>query len=202
MEHYKIPEINLLPAYKRQSPIVMMLFLLLCLVIIGLLGFLIFDYFSTKSENEMLDTQISSKEAELEALKVGETETVGANKVTLTEAVEIAEYFVIPTAEVIDDIIERIPPHGYLSEYNYDDGVIQITNEFETLNFVSAYVDSLLQSNYLQDVKTGKVEEFDVADRIDEDNAFRYYKIIPRYQTMTELTINRDEVKEEGETDE
>ncbi len=204
MEQIKLPEINLLPQYKRQSPVTLFLYLVICLVVLALLGYLVFNYFETKSENELLESQIEQKKLELETLtSLGQTDSSeGASRVTLEEAVEIAEYFSLPTSEVIDDILERLPHHGYLSEYNLSEGIIEIKNEFETLNFVSAYVDSLLQSDYLADVRTGKVEEFDVADRINEADFIKYYKIIPRYQTVTELSLNRDEVKGEDEADE
>lgn len=204
MEQIKLPEINLLPQYKRQSPVTMLLYVVICIVVFGLLGYLVFTYFETKAENERLESQIEQKRLELETLSsVTQTDSEeGSTRVTLEEAIEIADYFSLPTSEVIDDILERLPHHGYLSEYTLSEGTIEITNEFETLNFVSAYVDSLLQSDYLSDVRTGAVEEFDVADRINEEDFIKYYKIIPRYQTVTELSINRDEVKGEGEVDE
>lgn len=197
----ELPHINLLPKYKRQSPLMMIIFGILSLIIIGLLIFFIFDYFSGKNKIEDLNQEINLKENEINHLKAMQGQGSGeGTTVTLPEAISIAEYFVVPTSMFIDDLIIRLPKHAYLTEYDYDNGEINVVNQFETLNFVASYVDEMLKSSYLIDVKTDKVEEFDIADKIDEKDIKNYYNTIPRYQATQTLRVDRDILKEEEGT--
>jgi|SRR5690625_3571851 len=195
----RLPDVNLLPKYERQSAGAFYLFLAIIILTLLAYGFIGVYYFTTKSKltnAEATYTELSEKADGLRA-QVDELETGGTG---LAQAVTFAENYNIPTSILIEELNEYLPERGYLSEYSYSNQVAEVTTHFEALDVVAGYTTDLLTSDYIRDTKVDNIETFLLKE---EENATTVdFSTIPRYESKFTLQINKQNLKGASREDE
>lgn len=185
-----IPEINLLPKYERQNIVLYRLFMIgLVVVLLTFIG-LTYVYFQTKSNISKVEEQ-NEQLIEQQALLEAQLANAGSNKPESLEAVvSFAEEYLVPTSMLIEEFNNLLPRNAYITTYDYVFGTVGIESQFETKNDVSIYITSLLDSDYMNDVKVDRVEtrEFELAEDA----------MISRQIVNYSLDINLAKLKEEA----
>src|SRR5690625_3985402 len=112
-----LPEVNLLPEYERQHSIIPIIFAILTIIV--LIGYLLlgFYYFKTKNDLQTVATKTSQVSDEIEILKLESEKLATEETSSIEQAVAFAENYTIPTSELIVEINNLLPDHGYLKEY-------------------------------------------------------------------------------------
>jgi Tfp pilus assembly protein PilN len=193
-----IPEINLLPKYERQSTVLYRLFLIgLIAIILVFIGF-VYVFFQTKADIERADEHNRVLEEQKNILDLQVANVGTSTPESLESVIDFAEGYVVPTSKLIEEFINLLPDHAYVSEYDYVFGAVEIESQFETKNDVSAYVTSLLGSDYMNDVKIEQVESIEFEGKEIEDK----YDTILRHNVRYLLDINLAKLAEEAHQDE
>lgn len=193
-----IPEINLLPKYERQNTVLYRLFIIGLIAIVLLFTGIVYLYVQTKSEIGKVDEQNQELVEQQELLEL-QLANAGSDKPdSLESMISFAEGYVVPTSKLIEEFIDLLPDHAYVSSYDYVFGTVEIESQFETKSDVSTYLSNLLQSDYMNDVKIDQVESMELEDEDSED----VYSIIPRHNVHYSFDINLAKLKEEAKEDE
>ncbi|MGO4888575.1 PilN domain-containing protein [Anaerobacillus sp. MEB173] len=182
-------DINLLPKRLRTSSFLIVLlgvFVLIWLLMLTVFMFVYFDLRGDIEAAEVRKAQLIEQRLELEQQQAS---TVGRHNVTLQEAVEHIEKLTVPTTILIDDLMNCLPDHAYLSTFSYNNGLAAIQTQFETLEDISLYVTQLTESPFLVDVKVNTITSFEF-DWEDEGN----HSVIPRYDVNFTLEVDRGEL--------
>lgn len=187
----KVPNINLLPKYERESSRAFYLFI--AFIVIVLLSYVILGmyYFTTKSKLASAELEHSELVEEADELQIHVT-YLESEVTLLKQSVLFVDNYNIPTSAFIEHLIDLHPKHAYLSEYEYRSQVATITNHFETLDTVADYTTDLTTSAFLKDTKVDEVETFSLhgkekADISEEDL---------RYAVNFTMQINKKKLME------
>ncbi|MED4851168.1 PilN domain-containing protein [Caldifermentibacillus hisashii] len=183
-----IPEINLLPEKDRVSQRSMFIVLAISMIWVFLLIFMVIQYFQIKGDIAVFQ----SKEEMLTAQKAGlEKQTEDAtNEVGYPEAVAYIEKYIVPTSNVIKELIHLLPnDKSYLSNYSYDGNNVTIQTQFESLDMVASYVSKLNGSKFFTDVKVDSISTFSLEESEDNAEAINF-KEMPRYDVNMSIVIN------------
>lgn len=189
-----IPEINLLPKYERQNIVLYRLFIIgLIVVLLTLIG-LTYIFFHTKANISKVEEQ-NEQLVEQQALLEVQIANADSNKPdSLASVVNFAEEHVVPTSMLIEEFNNLLPSNAYLTRYDYIFGTVDIESQFETKSDVSAYITSLLDSDYMNDVKVNRVETRELG--AGEEST------IQRQSVNYSLDINLAKLKEEANENE
>src|SRR5699024_4999579 len=153
-----IPEINLLPKYERQNIVLYRIFIIgLIAVLLFFIG-LTYTFFHTKANISKVEEQ-NEQLAEQRALLEAQLANAGSNRPeSLATVVHFAEKQVVPTSMLIEEFNHLLPSNAYLTTYDYIFGTVDIEAQFKTKSDISTYIGSLLDSDYMNDVKLNRVE--------------------------------------------
>lgn len=183
-----IPEINLLPQKDRGSQRATLIFFVAILIWLILAGIIIFHYFQTKSDIEFLQSRtdtLTTQKAGLEKQKVESSSDVG-----YPEAVSYVEKLTVPTAKIIQELIDFLPKNqSYLSNYSYEGSNVKVQTQFESLDLVANYVAKLNSSELFTDVKVDTVSTFSLEENEDESDEAKFAEM-PRYDVSITVTVN------------
>lgn len=197
----RLPDVNLLPKYERQSRSAYYIFITMIVIILISFILLGFYYFSTKNKVQTAEAEYEELSIEVEGLEaqVQQYESGGAS--SLEQAVAFAENHNIPTSAFIVELDTLLPEQSYLSEYEYGSQVAEVTSHFETLDSVAGYTTELITSDYIRDTKVDEVTTFILKDEEQEENEVDF-ETTPRYEAFFTLQINKQKLKGATQKDE
>lgn len=190
-----IPDINLLPKVERGQSNSKVFFLVLGICTLLILSFLVWQYFSAKSDLVSLKKEEQTLIAERDNLQ---SQFVGQNNEnaegSLEQSVEYVELVSYPVSPLIDETIELQPENSYLRSYSFTATSVDITLDFETLSDISDYVSKLSNSSYFSDVQVGSISNFDLDPQNETDteneNAEEEFYEQKRYSVNISLMID------------
>ncbi|AOM82357.1 PilN domain-containing protein [Salisediminibacterium beveridgei] len=160
-------------------------------------------------ERQLLEEQADQLETEISEMTQGEHQL-------LFDAIETVEGQVIPTAELLTDMVARMPEEGYMAMFDFVyPNQLEMSFYYLELPDVAYYLDSLRNSPYVEhvDVHTISGEEVDEAveededfqEAVNEDDTFWYDEFFPNYLSTYTVTLDIDEltgaVEEDPETE-
>ena len=197
----RLPEINLLPEYRRDShllSIVYYIFIALILLSFVALGYF---YFSTKSKFEKLSQEATELTEKRDLLAAEKEELESDDGSAYEQAVRFAQNYAVPTSKLIDELNHLLPENSYLSNYDYSSSGVNIQSHFETLDAVAQYTNLLTNSELISDTKVDSINTFTLKEEETEDVSTQF-NTIPRYESDFSLTINKRKLKEESTNNE
>lgn len=197
----RLPEINLLPEYRRDShllSIVYYIFIALILLSFVALGYF---YFSTKSKFETLSQEATELTEKRDLLAAEKEELESDDGSAYEQAVRFAQNYAVPTSKLIDELNHLLPENSYLSDYSYRSSEVTILSHFETLDKVAQYTNLLNRSDYISDAKVNSINTFSLKEEETEEGSVQF-EVIPRYESDFSLTIDKRMLKEESTEDE
>lgn len=197
----RLPEINLLPEYRRDShllSIVYYIFIALILLSFVALGYF---YFSTKSKFETLSQEATELTEKRDLLAAEKEELESDDGSAYEQAVRFAQNYAVPTSKLIDELNHLLPENSYLSDYSYRSSEVTILSHFETLDKVAQYTNLLNRSDYISDAKVNSINTFSLKKEETEEGSVQF-EVIPRYESDFSLTIDKRMLKEESTEDE
>lgn len=160
-----IPNINLLPKYERENVVLYRLFTVGLIVAALILIGLIYTFFHTKTSISKLDEQreqLTETQTLLET-KLANVET--GKPESLASIVQFAEEYVVPTSMLIEEFVNLLPEHASIRTYDYVFGSVGLESVFITKNDIPTYVVSLVDSDYMNDVKIDRIETMGKSDQ-------------------------------------
>lgn len=195
-----LPEINLLPKYERQNSVAYIIFiagLAVCLISFAAIAFF---YFNTKGNIEEAKTNTENLEQEKGILEAKLTSD-GDHAASFETAFNFAEHHVVPTSDLIDELVTLQPNHSFLNEYDYNYQSIDIEVQFEEKNAAADYVIALNDSKYIKDVQVTEMDIVEFMQDTDEATDQSLFDVLPRYKVTYSVTIDQAYVREEGGDD-
>lgn len=193
----RVPDINLLPKFKRGETRLYILFIVL--LIVTIISYLIigYFYFSTRGKLSDVTKEYEQLEEEAEVLRtqVAQLET---DDYDLERSITFVENHELQTSYVIEELIDLLPDDSYLIDYSYSSDETGIVTHFETLDTLSDYTSKLLNSNYFNGTKLSNINMF----YLDDEGSFDEFETIPRYEANYTIDINHHHVKEVEKEDE
>lgn len=203
-----LPDINLLPKYKKERSLLYILFIIGLILAFLLTGFLIYQYITIKDELKHVTAQNTELVQKKEALELA-TATQEPNEAeSMEEAVAYAEKYVVPTSKLIDQLMTFLPTTGYLSKYDYQQGNVAIESHFETMTDASTYMAQLDASDFIKNAKVNRIETFELeapaSETENEENAIEMspFELLPRYQVTYSFEVNSVQLKRENKENE
>ncbi|RDW16339.1 hypothetical protein CWR48_16985 [Oceanobacillus arenosus] len=196
------PEVNLLPKYERYNNVPFILFIIGLVICLLLAGALIYFYVTTKGELNDAEANVSQLTDEKTLLEARVNALNTNDSATLASAIDYAEKFKVPTSKLVDEFMELLPDHSYLSYLLYDYETVQLETQFEVLTNTAYYVDALTNSPYMENVVVDKVETFEHGSEDPNAKIENQYEIIPRNHAYYSLDVNNEALIEGEETDE
>lgn len=195
----RLPDINLLPEFRRDSNLQLVIFYLFVGLILLSFIFIGFFYFSTKSKLNTAQSEVSELSAQRELLVTEKAELESDQGSTYEQAVKFAEHYAVPTSSMLVELDRLLPDDSYLSEYNYSTSGVEVTSHFETLDTVAHYTTQLLNSSYFIDTKVDTIEAFSLKEE-ETENLEDSLNIVPRYESRFMLSVDKKLLRE-GLTD-
>lgn len=190
-------EINLLPKKTRRS--ISFIYVPITIVAVLLIAFIIMvvNASQLKSEQAELEQKVERTTELLSVMEGNDSEFVNSAD-TLQQYVSWLDSVEFSTVKLLDDLVTRLPERGYFMEYVFDGNeTVTITVQFDQMKEVSQYLNELNQSDNVTSASVLTVQTAQLAEEA-EENA----RILPRYVTDYEITINKENLRaEEEETD-
>src|SRR5690625_1471160 len=183
-----LPEINLLPKYQRHSSLSYILFLIGMIVSVILFVTLAIFYFNYNGKLNEAEKQFNRLEQEKEILEQQLASLEANQEETLEGAVRFAKQFVLPASPLIDEFVMQLPQDSYLTSYDYNYGSVQIQSQHANKSDVATYVNNLVTSEFMKDVKLNEVD----ANELIGANHDRYM-----YKAFQSIEIDRMRLIEE-----
>lgn len=195
-----LPEVNLLPEREQQSNTSYHIFLISIIVCVLLYSLFAYFYFTTSSDLKLAEQRFNQLEMEKTALETKQSQSVNEDIHNVDDSIRFAEYFVIPTSHFIDELLDLLPEHAYLTEYEYNFRTVKLKTQFETLNDASSYTDKLVQSKFITEAMVDEIDTIPTEELEDED--LYSFDTIPRYDVSYSLVLNLEQLKQGGSEDE
>lgn len=196
----RLPDINLLPQYERQTSYLFPIFIIFISITLIAYIFIGVSYVKTKSSVKKVDKIYAQLNEEVETLQL-EVNQINDRDENLGQAVLFAENHVIPISTFIVYLNDILPDKSFLREYTYENQIAEVIAHFEVLDSVASYTTALTVSDYIRDTKVDEIEAFMLTnEESTEDEVL--FDTIPRYQTEFTLTINKHTLQEETDGDE
>lgn len=197
----RLPEINLLPEVRQESSLQAMLFLIFVALIVVSFIVMGYLYFSTNSKLSSAQSETSELSDERDTLLIRKASLEADEGSAYEQAVSFAEHYAIPTSYLITELNRLLPDDSYLQDYSYSNSEVKIVSHFETLDTLANYTTKLTNSEYITDTKVESINTFTLKEEEADDNTSQF-EVIPRYDGDFSLTINKQKIKEESETNE
>ena len=200
MQPERLPDINLLPKYERQSTslfywfIAIIIFILLLFIAIG------YFYITGKNDLEAIEAELAQLDETVETLELEIAGLSADDQATLEQAVAFAENYEIPTSVLVAELDYLLPSDSYFTEYQYRNQVAEITTHVETLDQVAAYTSDLKESEYIRDIQVDEIEVFEPDPDVEVNIVD--FDWIHRYEAQHTIQIHKQHLKEGAEADE
>lgn len=192
----KLPDINLLPYRERKESLWYKIFLLILLLCVLLSAAMIFYFYKTKSDLDKADQQLAQLETKQAALQTKVKQAEENQKDPFVDIVQYIEAKRLPASVLLNGLIGILPEHGYLSEFKYELGTVEIETQFETMQAASDYMAALDDIDYIEEPRIENVESFSLKNEnldvsSEEGVAVQNpYDVLPRYEVTFTFSIN------------
>lgn len=191
-----IPEINLIPRdIEKDDSGSKPFYIILTAIFVLVLAFLLWQYFSTKSQINSLKEEEANLQQQRDNLQTELNSLTSAQGNTLEQSVQFVESVSYPVSPLIDEIQELKPERAYLRSYSFGENTVEISFDMETLNEVSKFVTALNSSPYFTDVQVTNVDHFYLNNGSDEEQDFND---VPRQSTKMVLIVNKQKLAAGG----
>ncbi|WP_107841577.1 PilN domain-containing protein [Metasolibacillus meyeri] len=185
-----IPDINLLPHVSRSESNFKIFYSILAIVALLILSFIIWQFFSAKSEVTKLTNEQQTLQAQKDRLQSEYDALLANNTGSIQQAVAFVEKVSYPVSPLMDEIRTLLLANSYLRNYTFDQQKVIVQADFETFTDISKYVALLEHSEYFNDVQLGTVKDFEVDPNNDIKENEVDFSTISRYSVQIELYIN------------
>ena len=187
-----VPDINLLPQLEKRADSPKLFYSLLILVVGIILTYLMFLYFTAKSdlsmlleEEESLTTQVGQLQQELDAKQ-------SVNQGSLEESMRFVQSVSYPVTPLMEEAQKLLPAYSYLRSYEFQPDLINVTVDFESMPDISKYVEKLLVSPYFTDAKINSISNFYVQVTGQQElTSEQKFKEVPRYSVSITAIIDQ-----------
>jgi len=183
----RVPDINLLPKYERESSLPYILFIILTVITVFAYGLITYYFFSTKSKLNKADDRYAELDKEVLSLQT-EIDGLESAQASLKDAVTFVEQYDMPTSYVIKEVNDTLPDHSYLSFYSYRNQKVKVRSQFESLDDISLYTTRLNESDFFNDTKIDVITSFELGE-VNEDPEDFHEQL--RYEADFDLIVNR-----------
>lgn len=199
-----IPDINLLPKYNRQDSVAYIVFsigfILAFLVLIGLIVY----YFYLRGALEDTSDRLAQVQQERDVLAARVAELEQDNSDSFLDVYTYIDQQVTPTSFLIDELVNTLPVHSYLYQFDYADQTAEVDIQFETMSDTAAYVEELIKSDFIKNATVDEMNshELEFSDESEEQDPDDFYHTIPRYQVRYTVEVDHAYLKEAGNSNE
>lgn len=190
-------EVNLLTAKEKKD--VTKWFLAATIVILLFSSFILLKVSNDRVQNDIDDLE---KERAIVLAELTEIEQISQEKpVSFAEQLAISiielERVVIPSSQLLEEVVRLLPDRGYLMDFNFDHpDTVMFQARFDQIGAVAAYNYELTESRYIDSAILYNINTEVVGNEagtepeleINMDNDF-----LPRYIAYFELKVNRSE---------
>lgn len=191
-----LPDINLLPDLGQENSaqaIIFYIFFGLLLLSFVLLGYLYFSINSKLSDAEAKAAALTDEKNSLEIKKAKLSSEEGS---AFEQAITFAEYYALPSSQLISQLNDLLPDEAFMSEYDYASSEVSLTNHFERLDHIAEYTSRLTHDDYIVDPKVESIETFSLKEEETEEQVLN--NIIPRYEVTFTFSLDKEKIKEEA----
>ena len=186
-----VPDINLLPQLEKKTASPKLFYSLLMVLVALIVAYLLFLFFTSKSnlthlaaEEQTLTTQLEQLQQELDTRQT-------IDQGSIEKSVSFIQSVSYPVTPLIDESKTLLPTNAYLRSYIFGENTVNIEADFETMADISKYVERLLMSSYFTDVQINTVTNFDVElGEPKELTPEQKFKEVPRYSVSITATID------------
>ncbi|MEC1179242.1 hypothetical protein P9B03_12165 [Metasolibacillus meyeri] len=185
-----IPDINLLPHISRSESNFKIFYSILAIGTLLILSFIVWQFFSTKSEITQLTNEQQTLQAEKERLQNEYDMLLNKNTGSIEQAVTFVEKVSYPVSPLVDEVRALLLPNSYLRNYIFGEDRVTVKADFETFTDISKFIALLEQSQYFSDIQLGTVADFEVDPNGVNDNEVDFNSI-SRYSVQIELYIDK-----------
>ncbi len=195
-------EINLLPKKEsRNTALFVLAGVLLFILIIGI-GISVWHGQSYKGKTERVNQEIATTKQLIEIQQEKIISSESANSVAeLESAIKWAEEYPIKTVPILRDLTALLPERGFVQTIKYTEvGTIELEVQFDTSREASYYLKSMLDSDWVEDVKLISIDAVVNADEESEQEIpeLTNERYIPRYIAEFEVFLNKKVIKAEA----
>ncbi|QDQ01897.1 PilN domain-containing protein [Lysinibacillus fusiformis] len=186
-----VPDINLLPQLEKKAASPKVLYGVLIVAVLIIVAYLLFMFFSVKSDLQVLTAEEQTLTEKHEQLKLELDVRQSVNQGSLERSVQFVQSVSYPVTPLIDETRKLLPAHSYLRSYSFGEDTINISVDFESMKDISSYIEHLLASDYFKDTQISSISNFNVElDEHKEQTPEQKFKEVPRYAVMITATID------------
>ncbi|KOS62790.1 hypothetical protein FJQ98_06865 [Lysinibacillus agricola] len=187
-----VPDINLLPQLEKRADAPKLFYSLLILVVGIVVTYLIFLYFTAKSDLSMLLAEEQSLTTQVEQLQQELDTKQNVNQGSLEESMQFVQSVSYPVTPLMEETQKLLPAYSKLRGYEFGQDLINITVDFESMPDISKYVERLLASLYFTDAQINSISNFYVqVGGQKELTPEQKFKEVPRYSVLITATIDQ-----------
>ncbi|MGE7689432.1 PilN domain-containing protein [Lysinibacillus sp. NPDC097214] len=187
-----VPDINLLPQLEKRADSPKLFYSLLILVVGIVLTYLVFLYFTAKSDLSMLLEEEQSLTTQVEQLQQELDAKQSVNQGSLEESMHFVQSVSYPVSPLMDEAQKLLPAYSKLRSYEFGQDSINITVDFESMPDISKYVERLLGSLYFTDAQINSLSNFYVQVGAEQElTPEQKFKEIPRYSVSITATVDQ-----------
>ncbi|KPN96420.1 PilN domain-containing protein [Lysinibacillus sp. ZYM-1] len=186
-----VPDINLLPQLEKKTASPKLFYSLLMVLVALIVAYLLFLFFTSKSnlthlaaEEQTLTTQLEQLQQELDTRQT-------IDQGSIEKSVSFIQSVSYPVTPLIDESKTLLPTNAYLRSYIFGENTVNIEADFETMADISKYVERLLMSSYFTDAQINTVSNFDIELGVQRElTPEQKFKEVPRYSVSITATID------------
>ncbi|MGG0716317.1 fimbrial protein [Robertmurraya massiliosenegalensis] len=196
-------DINLLPQKEAKNKSLLTLAIVSSAILLIGVVIAVFLNNSYNSKLAELEDQISLTEQLVEVEQQKIVAYQSSNSITdLENTVKWAQSYPLKTVPVLKNLTAILPERGFIQSFTYEEtGSIRITVQFEMSREAAYFLNSLLESSWVNDAKLNSLDavtndKFTEMEDIEDERTANY---IPRYLGQYEIELNREVLKENGD---
>ncbi|WP_026690512.1 PilN domain-containing protein [Alteribacter aurantiacus] len=204
-------EINLLPKKERKDR--SLLYVIGGLLLACFVASAIFAVIGSQVESELAVTEAHLQETRIASAEVqAEIHTLSnADQERLSLYIETLEDKAVPSSAVVHDIVSRMPPEGYLVEFDYAFPFdVYLEAAFYEMRDLAYYHQSLEESALISEVTLHFVDGEDVFENEEEEDATTGFftqtnttqVYLPHYTAGITVTLDPQAVRAHGDEEE
>lgn len=186
-----VPNINLLPELEKKTTTPKYLYVVLIAVVAIIFAYLIFVFYTAKSEITALTNVEQTITKQRDDLRLELDARQNENQGSLEQSVQFVQSISYPVTPLIDETRALLPAHSYLRKYEFGPDTIKISIDFESMKDISKYVERLLSSDYFIDTQIGDISTFEI--QLGEEKELtpeEKFKLVPRYAVTITAMID------------
>lgn len=194
-----IPDINLMPKIEKGETSSKFAFILIGILTFTTSLILVWMFFDAKGELSSAEAARDSLVVTRDTLQQEMNSYETLNQGSLEESVTFVERVSYPVTPIIDEMRNLLPQYTYLRSYEFSELGGQVEVDFETLNAVSSYINSLENSLFFEDIQVGAIQNFELTPSNEEKDVEHQFTEVPRYTVEINFIINRTHVAAGGD---